>query len=206
MGADELGRTAWTRWRWRLRGAVMWPAFAVCLLADTVILDRLPVSGSSSSLGDAFVEAGFLNLAAVAVLGPLLSVALRRRRTDLPRVVARDYAGTAVLLAVAAGVLIAGLAHRPAVRAAERSFAAQGAALRRYVDADAPAYRSRLARADTVALDPTLYRTCVPSGDPTRALCLFIDTSHSPPTVRRDPDTDTNSRYFLGRPGDYAAP
>ena len=184
----------------------MWPAFAVCLLADTVILYRLPVSGASASLGDAFVEAGFLNLAVVAVLGPLLSVALRRRRRDLPRVVARDHAGTAVLLAVAIGVLIAGLVHRPAVLAAERSFAAQGAALRRYVDADAPAYRPGLARADTVALDPSFYRSCVPAGDRTRALCLFIDTSHSPPTVQRDPDNLPNSRYFLGRPGDYAAP
>ncbi len=184
----------------------MWPAFAVCLIADTVVLYRLPISGSSSSLGDAFVEAGFLNLAVVAVLGPLLSVALRHRRRDLPRVVARDYAGTAARLAVAVGVLVAGLMHRPAVLAAERSFAAQGAALRRYVDADAPAYRPSLAHADTVALDPSLYRTCVPAGDPARALCLFIDTSHSPPTARRDPDTEPNSRYFLGRPGDFAAP
>ncbi len=184
----------------------MWPAFAVCLIADTVLLYRLPVSGSSSSLGDAFVVSGFINLAAVAVLGPLLSVALRRRRPDLPRVIARDHAGTAALLVGTVAVLVAGLLHRPAVLVAERSFAAQGAALRRYVDADAPAYRPNLSRADSVQLDPSLYRTCVPTGDPARALCLFIDTSRSPPSVRRDPDTDPNSRYFLGRPGDFAAP
>ncbi len=204
MGAHELAHTTWTRWRWRLRGAVMWPTFVICLFVDTVLLHLLPIDGSSTSVGAAFIEAGFLNLAAVAVLGPLLSLALRRRRRDLPRVVARDYAGAAALLLVTAGTLVTGLLHRPAVLAAQRSFRAQALALRSYVDADAPAYRRNLTRADTVQLAADFYRTCVPAADPATALCLFIDTSHSPPVVRRDSDSAPNVRYFLGRPGDFA--
>jgi hypothetical protein len=204
MGAHELAHTTWTRWRWRLRGAVMWPTFVVCLCASTAVLHLLPIEGTSTSLGDAFVEAGFLNLAAVAVLGPLLSVALRRQRRDLPRVVALDSAGTAALLLVTAAVLAAGLLHRPTILAAERSFRAQGLALRSYVDAHAPAYRRNLAHADTVQLDTGFYRTCVPADNPVTALCLFIDTSRSPPMVRRDSDSAPNERYFLGRPGDFA--
>ncbi len=206
MEARDLSRATLTRWRWRLRGAVMWPTFVICLVLDTVLLDRLPVTGTATSVGDAFVTAGFINLAAVAVIGPLLSLALRRARPDLPPVVARDYAGTAALLGLAVVVLAAGLANRPTVLAAEHALNAQAQALRRYVDANAPAERRNLARSDAVALDTNLYRSCVPTSDPARALCLFIDTSRSPPTVRRDPDTDPNSRYFLGRPGDFAIP
>lgn len=205
MGAHELAHTTWTRWRWRLRGAVMWPTFVVCLCVDTIILHLLPSDGTSTGLSDAFIIAGFLNLAAVAVLGPLLSVVLRRRRRDLPRVVALDSAGTVALLLLTACVLAAGLLHRPTVLAAERSFRAQGLALRGYVDAHAPAYRRNLGRADAVQLDAGFYRTCVPADNPAVALCLFIDTSHSPPTVRRDSDSAPNVRYFLGRPGDFSA-
>jgi hypothetical protein len=204
MGAPELARTTWTRWRWRLRGAVMWPAFAVCVVLDTWLLHRLPITGTATSVGDAFIVAGFLNLAAVAVAGPLLALLLRRLRPDLPRVVARDYAGTAALVVTAAVVLGLGLVQRPAVQAQQRSFRAQALALRGYVDAHAPALRADLPRADTVQLDTDFYRTCVPEPDPAIALCLFIDTSRSPPVVRLDSDRDPNARYFLGRPGDFA--
>jgi len=203
MGAQDTARITWTRWRWRLRGAVMWPTFVVCLAVDTFILHRLPISGSATAVSDAFIEAGFLNLAAVAVLGPLLSVALRRRRRDLPRVVALDYAGTAALLLVTILLLGAGLAHRPTVVAAQRSFRDQALALRSYIDANAPGLRHNLGRADTVQLDTGFYRTCVPASDPNTALCLFIDTSTSPPGVRRDSDSEPNERYFLERPGDF---
>jgi hypothetical protein len=204
MGAHELARTTWTRWRWRLRGAVMWPAFVVCLALDTLILHELPISGTSTSVGDAFIVAGFLNLGAVAVLGPLVALLLRRRRPDLPWVVARDYCGTGALLLVTAVLLGVGLANRGTVQAEQRSFHAQGAALQRYVDAHAPALRHNLARADTVQMAATLYRTCVPAQRPGTALCLYIDTSTSPPTVRRDTNSDPNERYFLGRPGAFS--
>ena len=204
MEVHELARARWTRWRWRLRGAVMWPTFAACLVLDTFILHRLPISGAATSVPDAFIEAGFFNLVAVAVFGPMLSLGLRRWRRDLPRVVARDHAGTAALLVVTVVVVGAGLLNRQTVVAAERSFRAQGLALRSYVLANAPSYGPNLGHADTVQLDANFYRTCVPADNPATALCLFIDTSHSPAVVRRDPNRDPNSPYFLGRPGDFS--
>ena len=59
--------------------------------------------------------AGFFNLLVVAVAAPLLGLAVRPRRRDLPSVVARDYAGTALLCAVTCGLVVGGLLHRSAV-------------------------------------------------------------------------------------------
>ncbi len=201
MSGVEANRPGWTRWRWRARGALTWPLFAVCLVADIVVLHLLPIDGDSTSLADAFVVAGFLNLVVVAVLGPLAGAVLRRRRPDLPRVVARDYAGAALLVGMAALLLVLGLCNRPAVQDAARSFRAQEQAARLYVVGQAtPEYVRNIDRADTVQLDPHVYRTCVPGADPQRALCLFIDTSRNPPGVRRDPSTETNLQFFNHRP------
>jgi hypothetical protein len=180
----------------------MWPAFALCLVADIVLLRELPPAGAGTGVTDAFLLGGLLNLVIVAVISPLAALLLRRRRPDLPRVVAGDYAGTALLL-VGAGVLLAlGLAHRPAVVDARRAFQAQSDAMRTYVSTQAPpAYRRNVARADSVLVDRALYRTCVPGSDPERALCLYIDTSQSPPGVRLDPDRAPNWRLFEGRSG-----
>ncbi len=203
-GAGAEGMT-WTRWRWRLRGATMWPVFTLCLVGEIVVLELLPLSGDATDPVDAFIVAGFLNVVVVAVLGPLASTLLRRRRPDLPRVVARDYAGTALLVALAVVLLGLGLAHRPAALRERRSYQAQSDALRMYVAHQAPAsYRGNVNRADSIRIDSGLYRSCVPSNDPQQALCLFIDTSESPPGVRLDSNRAPNWRFF-NRPG-MAAP
>jgi hypothetical protein len=187
----------WSRWRWQLRGAAMWPAFALCVVADIALLRELPPAGAGTGLADAFLLGGFLNLVIVAVIAPLAAPLLRRRRPDLPRVVARDYAGTALLLAGAGVLLLLGVAHRPAVADARRAFQAQSDAMRLYVTTQAPpAYRRNVSRADSVLVDRALYRTCVPGSDPEQALCLYIDTSQSPPGVRLDPDRAPNWRLF----------
>jgi hypothetical protein len=204
-GAEATGRS-WRRWRWRLRGATMWPAFAVGVAVDIAVLMTLPPWGTDMAAVDAFLIAGAANLFVVAVAGPMAALALRRRRSDLPRVVARDYAGTALLVVLAVALLAAGLAHRPDVLGAQRAFQAQSDAMRRYVITQAPAeYRTRIDRADSVRLDSQLYRTCVPGNDPQLALCLFIDTSQSPPGVRLDSDRAPNWRYFNRRPGAFSA-
>ncbi|HEV3229065.1 MAG TPA: hypothetical protein VGY97_06295 [Solirubrobacteraceae bacterium] len=107
----ELSR--WRRLRWRLRGAWQWPTFAAFVVLDSVSLHFLPVTGSGSrpSPAAALLLAGFLNLAAVGVLAPLAGRVLRRARPDLPRVVANDYAGTALVLAAGVLVLALGLTH-----------------------------------------------------------------------------------------------
>ena len=100
-----------------------------------------------------------------------------------------DAAGTPLLL------LAGGILHRPAVQADRDDFAAQSAAVRRYVQTQAPAaYRANLDRADTWRQGPGLYRTCVPGPDPRKHLCLIVTTSQHPPGVVLDPDQQPNAK------------
>jgi hypothetical protein len=188
-----------SRLRWRMRGAWMWPTFAALTVLDALLVHARPISGEGTGLIPALLLACFLNLVAVAVGAPVAGALLRRRRRDLPLVVAHDYAGTALLVAVTAGLAAGGAAHRPAVLEQRRDLRAQQAAAQAYLLRSAPAvYRAHLRRADTRRIDRDLYRTCVPGGDPRRALCVFVDTAKSPPAVRLDPDRETN-QSFAGR-------
>src|SRR5918999_189303 len=118
---EHSARVRLTRLRWRMRGAWLWPAFfALCAVDGALIALLPPFDGAPEDPIGAVLMAGFANLIVIAVLGPLAARALRRRRPDLPRVVAYDYAGTALVLAVSVLILAAGLLHRPAV-VAERS-------------------------------------------------------------------------------------
>jgi hypothetical protein len=190
----------WTsRLRWRLRGAWMWPAFAALTILDGVLLHARPIAGDAMGLFGGVLLASLFNLVAVAVLAPMAGTLLRRRRRDLPAVVATDYAGTALLVAVTLALIVAGALHRPAIQQREQEFARQAAAVRAYVLSQAPAvYRRHLAAADTIRVGSGLFRTCVPGNDPRRALCLFVSTDQSPPGVRLDPNRQTN-RGFVGR-------
>ena len=197
----ELGERA-GRLRWRLRGAWMWPVFGLLTVADAVLLHHLPVAGSTTPYVGAFLLAGFLNLLAVAVVAPLTALAVRRRRPDLPRVVAVDYAGTALLGVVSVALLGAGLAHRPARLAAENALAVQAEAARNYVAAQAPAeYRARVHAMTSLQLEESLFRSCVPGDDPDRWLCLFVDTASTPAGVTRDPSKESNATF--NRPGGF---
>lgn len=195
MAQREHEALWWPRLRWRLRGATVAPAFVLTLAADAVLLCVLPVSGDTGpgALG-AVLLAGFLNLAVVAALGPLAGVALRRRRPGLPAVIARDRAGTALLLALTLVLLAVGLAHRPAADASRAAFAAQAAQARRVVLTQAPPqYRRNVARMDTWQQGPNLYRSCVPGPQPDHAWCVIVMTDQSPPGVVLDPDQEPNS-------------
>jgi hypothetical protein len=185
------------RLRWRLRGAKLWPTFAVVTVLDAALLHWLPISGDGTGWVPALLLAGSLNVLAVAALGGLLGWRLRKRRPDLPKVVADDYAGTALVLAVAVGFLVAGLLHRPQLQDDRADFSAQSWAARRYVEASAPPeYQRRIAQADSVQVDDELFRTCVPGEDPDRWLCLFIDTSGHPATVDRDTSRESNAAFY----------
>lgn len=185
-----------SRLRWRLRGAWQGPAFAALTVGDAILLHELPIAGDGPDWYLAVLGAVFFNLLAVAVAGPLLGLLVRRRRADLPPVVARDRGGTVALLGVA--VLLAGLgvAHRPALRAEHDALAEQAAAVRRYVARHGqPQYRRHLARADAIRFGDDLYRTCVPGDDPDHALCLFVRTDESPPGIEVDPNPAPNATY-----------
>jgi hypothetical protein len=186
----DRGPAVWpARLRWRLRGATLWPLFAVLTVAEAVLLAFLPVAGRHTGIAGGLLLAMFLNLVAVAGVGRLLAVVLRSRRRDLPREVAEDRAGSILLLLVAAAILTAGLVHAPARRAADRADRLQRDAARAYVLAHGdPVHRRHLGQMDTEQESDDLFRTCVPGDEAAgiRPLCLLIDTSVDPPRVHVD--------------------
>ena len=201
---ERQERSLWrARIRWRMRGAWLWPSFVVLTLAEGVALEVLPVAGDGpGGVLPGVLLAGFANLIVVAAGAPLAARRLRRRRPDLPRVIADNYAGTALLCAVAAAIVALGLVHRPSVLAAQDDARAQAAAVHDYVVAQAPEYAPGITLADPMRLDGDLYRTCVPGPDPKRWLCLFVNTGQRPAGVTLDHDRAPNSTYRRG-PGGF---
>jgi hypothetical protein len=184
------------RVRWRLRGAWQWPAFVVLTAIDGVLLARLPFYGEGpGGVVPGLLLAGFLNLFVVAVVAPLAGAVLRRARPDLPRIIARDYAGTALLAAVTALLVLGGLLHRPAVADEEDDERAVVASVHDYVLARAPEYRDGLGSIDAIRIVPDEYRACVPGDDPSRWLCLIVSTDQHPPGITVDADQAPNSLY-----------
>ena len=71
-GVGHTERLWPARVRWRLRGAWLWPAFALGTLADGVLLSALePYDGVPPGLIGCVLLAGFANLFLVAVVAPL---------------------------------------------------------------------------------------------------------------------------------------
>jgi hypothetical protein len=177
----------WPRLRWRMRGAWQWPAFAALTVVDAVLIARLPFQGDGPDAAGALLVAGFANLLAVGVAAPLLGALVRRFwRPDLPRMIARDYAGTALLGFVTVVLVTGGLIHRTGLEREHRARAAALAATHDYVLSQAPAFRGGLAAADVLQQETNLYRVCV-YGSEARPLCLFVNTDQVPAGVRRDP-------------------
>jgi hypothetical protein len=192
--AEGTGR--FKRLRWRLRGAWLWPTFVVATVLEMALLHWLPVQGDATGWVAALLVAGCLNVIAVALVGGVGGIVLRRRRGDMPRVVADNYAGTAVLGIVAAGLLVAGVLHRPTVVHRRAAFGVQSLAVRRWVDAHGDAFaRAHVAQSDSLLLDEDLFRTCVPGRDPKRWLCLVVSTVRSPPVVKRDLSSEPNALF-----------
>ena len=185
-----------TRLRWRLKGASQWPAFVLFTTVEGMLLNELPISGDGpGGLIPGVLLAGFGNLFLIAVVAPLLGRLIRRRQPDLPKLIATDFAGTALLAFAALALLAAGLIHRPAVLQERADRAAQFAAVRTYVETQARRHREYLDAADTIRLSEDLFRTCVPGPDARRPLCLFVDTDQHPPGITRDTDLTPNSDF-----------
>jgi hypothetical protein len=182
----------WPRLRWRMRGAWQWPAFAALTLVDALLIARLPFQGDGPDAIGAVLVAGFANLLAVAVGAPLLGALMRRFwRPDLPRMIARDYAGTALLAIVTVALVTGGLIHRRGLAEEHRDRAAALAATHDYVVSQAPAFRRGLADADMLQQETDLYRVCVYGRDP-HPLCLYVNTDQVPAGVKRDPSREPN--------------
>src|SRR4051812_2072708 len=207
-----MGEALWqTRLRWRLRGAMLWPAFMAAVVVEAVLLDRLPVSGDDGpGVFAALLLAGFANLFVVAVAAPLAGRWLRRRRPGMPPVIATDRAGAVLVAAGGAAVVAPGLAHHPRVRAAHADLGAQAAAGRGFFVSPGPRgfpahvrppptlkqggeFQANVDHLDTIKQGADFYRTCVAGRDPHRAFCVFVNTDQSPPGVTRDPDQRPNA-------------
>jgi hypothetical protein len=179
----------WPRLRWRMRGAWLWPAFALLTVLDVAIVVLLPFAGDGPNVVGGVLLALFFNLLAVAVGAPLAGMVLRARRPDLPRMVARDYAGTALLVLVTAGLAAGGLAHRAGLRAEQADRAAAVSAVRAYVGSAAPRFRG--GAIDLLRLERDRYRACM-YGPSRLPLCVFVRTDQRPAGVTRDPDRTPN--------------
>jgi 4-amino-4-deoxy-L-arabinose transferase-like glycosyltransferase len=185
------------RLRWRLRGAWQWPAFVALTLVDAVLLLLLPpYDGAPEHLFPGVLLAGFANLLALILLAPPLGWALRRRRPDLPRLVASNYAGAALVLAITVLLAGAGLAHRSAAQAETGRRQAVAAAMHAYVVEQAPQYRDSLGAVDTIRIDTDYYRACIPGEDARHWFCLFVTTDQHPPGVTRDTEEVSNEEAY----------
>jgi hypothetical protein len=172
-------RSRLVRLRWRHAGAWLWPSFVAFTLADAVIGHNLPPAGSTESLAAAALLALVLNLLGVLFLSRPLGWALRRVRPDLPNVVARDYGGTIVVLAVTATLLLAGLHHRPAIQASNRAMQDAIVRAQAWIGDRAPdEFRRNLQVVSLLAIQAgTIYRACVPNLENTKSYCVIVNRS-----------------------------
>jgi hypothetical protein len=187
----------WTRrLRWRLRGAWQWPAFLVLTLVDGVLLAKMPpYEGGPPGVFPGVLLAAFANLLAVAVVAPAVGRIVRRRRPDLPRFVATDYAGAWLLAAITALIVAGGLAHRSAAAAETEREHLVARAMHDYVVSQAREYAGGLEHIDAIRLEPDRYRACIPGADDRHALCLYVTTDQHPPGITRDTNEEPNSTF-----------
>jgi hypothetical protein len=177
------------RLRWRLRGAWQWPAFTVLTLVDGILLVVLPpYFGAPENLFPGVLLAGSINLLAIVLLAPPLGLWLRRRRPDLPRLVASNYAGATLLVAITVALVGFGVLHRSAAGAEQGREQAVAAAMHGY----AGDYRGAI---DVIRLDDDYYRACIPRDEPDRWLCLFVSTDQHPAGITRDTEEIPNRDY-----------
>jgi hypothetical protein len=189
------------RLRWRLRGAWLAPLLVLFTFGDALLLHALPLAGEQVDLFASLLLAGFFNLVAVAALAPFAGIALRRLRPDLPRLVARNYAGTVLVVLVAVALTGAGLHHHATVERDRTALAVAHARGVAWIGAQAPSeFRRRVARADTVAIVAgSIYRTCAPGATPDRAWCVVVDTRLPFPRGIRFGGGEPNARFQAGR-------
>jgi hypothetical protein len=170
---------AWlSRFRWRRRGAWLWPAFIALTLVDAVIGHLLPPVGEKQSFAAAALGGLVFNLIGVILLSRPLGMLLRRRRPDLPMSVARDYGGTVVVVCVSAALLGAGLAHRSSITRAEQTMRDAIVRAQAYIGDRAPdEFRRNVNLIDAVAIQTgSIYRVCVPGAHGIRTYCVIVDT------------------------------
>jgi hypothetical protein len=156
----------------------LWPIFVVMIAVDAALAVILPISGESESAVAGALSGLFLNLLVVLLLSRPLGALLRRARPDLPAVVARNYAGTSVVLVVSAVLLLAGLLHHSTVVANQNAMRDAGTRAQAWIGDRAPAeFRRNVRLLNTFAIEPgSIYRSCVPGTGDSRSYCVIVKT------------------------------
>ncbi len=168
---------AWiARARWRWRGAWLWPTFVVAALLDGVIATVRPFVGDRQSFAGGVLGGLVLSLLAVLFCSRGFGLLLRRRRTDMPVSVARNYGGTIAVALVTAGLLAIGLARHPGIVANQRSLRDAIVRAVAFIGDHAPqTFRANAQRTDTFTIQAgSMYRTCVPSQDAKHSYCVIV--------------------------------
>jgi hypothetical protein len=166
------------RLRWRRRGAWLWPVFVAAVAVEAALGHFRPPAGDTESIAAAAIAGLALNLLAVLLLSRPLGALIRRVRPDLPAVVARNYAGTSVVLAVTVALLTAGLVHHATVVANQNAMRDATVRAQAWIGDRAPAeFRRNVRLSNTFAIQPgSLYRTCVPGAHDIHSYCVIVNT------------------------------
>lgn len=192
---------AWlVRARWRLRGAWQWPVFVAMTFVDALAGHLLPPTGESESAAAALLAGLVLNLLGVLLLARPLGMLIRRFRPDLPLVVAKDYAGTAVVIGIAAALGGAGLAHRSSLIADQRAMREASARAEAWIGVHAPSsFRRNAMLVNLFEIQPgRVYRACVPSAVDGRSYCVVVDVRRPWARSVRPAGSEPNSYFGEG--------
>jgi hypothetical protein len=198
-----------SRLRWRLRGALQWPAFVVLTLADGLVLDALPPVGTVGlNLIEGVLIATFANLFLVGAAAPFLTRMLVERRAaalasagaegqaDIERDVLQDRMATGLLVAGLLATIAAGLGNRPVMVSETEATETNARVVRDFVEHTRSDELIRnLETANTVRLGEGYFRTCIARDDRERFFCLLVDTKKDPPEVVKDPSAEPNTVY-----------
>lgn len=163
---------------WRRRGAWLWPMFVAMTVVDAAVGHLRPPAGDSESVAAAAIAGLALNLLAVLLLSRPLGALLRRARGDLPWVVARNYAGTSVVVAVTLILLSVGLAHHATVMSDQAAMRDASVRAQAWIgDRAPPEFRREVRLSNTLVIQAgSVYRTCVPSELGDHSYCVIVKT------------------------------
>ena len=173
-----MDATPLRRLRWRLRGAWLWPSFFVLTVADAAIIHRLPLSGDSpENLVGGWLLGCVISLLAIVLLAAPVGRLVRRLAPDMPTVVARNYGGTLVTLAVTVVLLAAGLLHHSAIAADQHALQDATARAEAYIGDHAPArFQTNMRVMDMLIVEQrVIYRFCVADQAGTQDYCVIVN-------------------------------
>jgi hypothetical protein len=191
----------WTRrLRWRLRGALMWPAFAIFTIGDGLLLHYLPPNRTGVKLIPGLIIASFANLFLIGAVANWMSrrlVARERRvhaaerRDPLPAEVILDRTATILLTLAAIGLFAAGLGNRPVIVSETNATHEAAVRAQNFVNAHGtPQAKANLEDANTRRISEGLFRVCVNLNDRAKAYCMYVNTEKN--TVTYDHDSTPN--------------